>query len=86
MKNSVREQHFTEKDRRVADEKFNKQTELQMEMENDRKRKESELEELRKAKLMASQTPRILGVGGPQLSRLAGSGLTPRRTPRRFGM
>ncbi|PLW07301.1 hypothetical protein PCASD_24350 [Puccinia coronata f. sp. avenae] len=83
---SVREQHFTEKDRRVADEKFNKQTELQMEMENDRKRKESELEELRKAKLMASQTPRILGVGGPQLSRLAGSGLTPRRTPRRFGM
>jgi len=83
---SVREQHFTEKDRRVADEKFNKQTELQMEMENDRRRKESEMEELKKAKMMASQTPRILGVGGPQLARLAGSGLTPRRTPRRFGM
>ncbi|KAI9621806.1 hypothetical protein KEM48_007586 [Puccinia striiformis f. sp. tritici PST-130] len=83
---SVREQHFTERERRAADEKFNKQTELQMEMDSDRKRKEFELEELRKAKSMACQTPRILGVGGPQLSRLAGSGLTPRRTPRRFGM
>ncbi|KAA1096237.1 DEAH-box RNA helicase prp16 [Puccinia graminis f. sp. tritici] len=83
---SVREQHFTERERRAADEKFNKQTELQMEMDSDRKRKESEMEELRKAKLMAGQTPRILGVGGPQLARLAGSGLTPRRTPRRFGM
>ncbi|POW09301.1 hypothetical protein PSHT_09202, partial [Puccinia striiformis] len=82
---SVREQHFTERERRAADEKFNKQTELQMEMDSDRKRKEFELEELRKAKSMACQTPRILGVGGPQLSRLAGSGLTPRRTPRRFG-
>lgn len=83
---SVREQHFTERDRRVADERFNRQTELHLEMETDRKRKESELEELRKAKLMASQTPRVLGVGGPQLSRLAGRGMTPRRTPRRFGM
>ncbi|KNE88778.1 hypothetical protein PSTG_17798, partial [Puccinia striiformis f. sp. tritici PST-78] len=59
---SVREQHFTERERRAADEKFNKQTELQMEMDSDRKRKEFELEELRKAKSMACQTPRILGV------------------------
>ncbi|MBW0470135.1 hypothetical protein O181_009850 [Austropuccinia psidii MF-1] len=70
---SVREQHFTERDRKAADERFNKQTELEMEMQADRQRKQEEDEELRKATLMVAQTPRVLGVGGPQLSRLAGS-------------
>ncbi|KAH9817346.1 P-loop containing nucleoside triphosphate hydrolase protein [Melampsora americana] len=83
---SVREQHFTERDRKAVDQKFNKQTELEMEMQADRMKKLQEDEEMKKAKLMVSQTPRVLGIGGPQLGRLAGSGMTPRRTPRRFGM
>ncbi|KAI8444418.1 adenosinetriphosphatase [Phakopsora pachyrhizi] len=83
---SVRELNFTERERRAADQKFNKQTELEMEMKADRQKRLEEEEELKKAKMMVSQTPRVLGVGGPQLSRSTGFGLTPRRTPRRFGM
>lgn len=83
---SVREQHFTQRDRKAVDEKFNRQTELEMEMQADRVKKLQEDQEMKQAKSMISQTPRVLGIGGHQVGRLAGSGMTPRRTPRRFGM
>lgn len=66
---------------------FNRQTELEMQMAEDRIKQAQEDEEMRKAKAMVSSTPRVVSVGAkvgatPRTAR-GTVGSTPRR---RFGM
>ncbi|GAA6001990.1 hypothetical protein JCM10207_003027 [Rhodosporidiobolus poonsookiae] len=76
---SVREQHFSDRQRLAAKQQFQTESEAEMRLKEDFARAQQEKEERAKAVKSAAATPRIAGVGTPVVKR------TP-RTGRRFGM
>jgi pre-mRNA-splicing factor ATP-dependent RNA helicase DHX38/PRP16 len=74
---SVREQNFSERERRIADTEFSKRAEIELQMATDRERSARERAERLQAEKSVASTPRIAQVGAK----------TPRPTPRRrFGV
>ncbi|BGP14697.1 hypothetical protein JCM10213v2_002647 [Rhodosporidiobolus nylandii] len=76
---SVREQHFSDRQRIAAKQQFQTESEAEMRLKEEFSRAQQEKEERVKAQKSMSATPRIAGVGTP----------VPKRTPRtgrRFGM
>ncbi|GAA5995791.1 hypothetical protein JCM5350_002554 [Sporobolomyces pararoseus] len=73
---SVREQHFSDRQRLAAKQQFTKESEAEMKLKEEFAKAQQEKEERAKAKKSAAATPRIAGVGTPVV----------KRTPRRFGM
>jgi hypothetical protein len=81
---TVREQHFSDRQRLAAKQQFQSESEAEMKLKEDFARAEEEKEELAKAKKSAAATPRIAGVGTP-VARTPRTGLGG-RTGRRFGV
>ncbi|GAA5971353.1 hypothetical protein JCM8115_003473 [Rhodotorula mucilaginosa] len=73
---SVREQHFSDRQRIAAKQQFNKESEAEMRLKEEFALAQQEKEERKKAAKSVQSTPRIAGVGTPVV----------KRTPRRFGM
>ncbi|GAA5865683.1 hypothetical protein JCM3774_004965 [Rhodotorula dairenensis] len=73
---SVREQHFSDRQRVAAKQQFNKESEAEMRLKEEFALAQQEKEERKKAAKSVQNTPRIAGVGTPVV----------KRTPRRFGM
>ncbi|GAA5976865.1 hypothetical protein JCM10908_005655 [Rhodotorula pacifica] len=73
---SVREQHFSDRQRIAAKQQFNKESEAEMRLKEEFALAQQEKEERKKAAKSVQNTPRIAGVGTPVV----------KRTPRRFGM
>ncbi|GAA5909863.1 hypothetical protein JCM6882_002035 [Rhodosporidiobolus microsporus] len=76
---SVREQHFSDRQRLAAKQQFTTESEAEMRLKEEFSKAQQEKEERVKAQKSAAETPRIAGVGTP----------VPKRTPRtgrRFGM
>ncbi|GAA6034320.1 hypothetical protein JCM8097_002666 [Rhodosporidiobolus ruineniae] len=76
---SVREQHFSDRQRLAAKQQFQTESEAEMKLKDEFARAEQDKLERVKAQKAAAATPRIAGVGTPVVKR------TP-RTGRRFGM
>ncbi|KAM0749029.1 Pre-mRNA splicing factor [Meredithblackwellia eburnea MCA 4105] len=73
---SVREQHFSERERRAADRAFQTESNAEMQLKEEFAKAQAEKEERLRAEKSVSATPRMAGIGTP-LSR---------RTPRRVGL
>ncbi|GAA6058650.1 hypothetical protein JCM10212_004061 [Sporobolomyces blumeae] len=73
---SVREQHFSDRQRLAAKQQFTKESEAEMRLKEEFAKAQQEKEERAKAKKSAASTPKVAGVGTPVV----------KRTPRRFGM
>ncbi|KAK4704953.1 pre-mRNA-splicing factor ATP-dependent RNA helicase DHX38/PRP16, partial [Phenoliferia sp. Uapishka_3] len=73
---SVREQNFSERERRAADKAFQTESNAEMQLKEEFAQAQADKEERLRAQKSVSSTPRIAGVGTP-LSR---------RTPRRVGL
>lgn len=61
----VREQHFSERDRRAQDKAFVTESNAEMELKEEFAKSQSEREERVKAAKSVAHTPRIAGVGTP---------------------
>ncbi|GAA5969666.1 hypothetical protein JCM11641_007997 [Rhodosporidiobolus odoratus] len=76
---SVREQHFSDRQRIAAKQQFQTESEAEMRLKEEFAQAQQEKEERVKAQKSVAATPRVAGVGTPVVKR------TP-RTGRRFGM
>ncbi|GAA5852743.1 hypothetical protein JCM8547_002612 [Rhodosporidiobolus lusitaniae] len=81
---SVREQHFSDRQRLAAKQQFRTESEAEMKLKEEFARAQEEKEERAKAVKSAAATPRIAGVGTP-VARTPRTGMGG-RSVRRFGM
>ncbi|BGP30842.1 Pre-mRNA-splicing factor ATP-dependent RNA helicase PRP16 [Rhodotorula toruloides] len=73
---SVREQHFSDRQRLAAKQQFKTESDAEMRLKEEFERAKQEKAERQRAAKSVASTPRIAGVGTPVV----------KRTPRRFGM
>ena len=73
---SIREQHFSDRERRAKDKAFETESNAEMQLKEEFARSQSEKEERARAVKSVASTPRIAGVGTPVV----------KRTPRRVGL
>lgn len=82
---SIREQSFSERDRRAADKAFTIESNAEMDLKEEFAKAQAEKEERLQAVRSVASTPRIAGVGMTPRTSHGRGGATP-RTGRRIGL